>query len=338
MIFEILSLSFLILFLFLINFILVKSNLLIHSNSNEEHKKFGLDQIPLSGGLFFFIVLLYLSIPQNYISNIIILFIFFYLFLGLLVDYGVEINPKLRLIIQTVLTLSMVFLCEIYINKTNLFFLDYFLDSIFFNIFFSSFCILVIINGLNFMDGVNNNVIGYCLLLLLSIIFIEHRNLSLQNIDFYNFLLIALLVFYLFNFFNQVYLGDAGIYILSVSFSIIVILFINKSNYVSPLLAINLLWYPAFETLFSMSRKLLSKQNPFKPDTKHFHTLLLKFLGHYKIKNKNTISGLLLNLALLPNFFIAINFYNNSKIILMTTIVYMLLYSLLYLKLSTLKR
>jgi hypothetical protein len=87
-----------------------------------------------------------------------------------------------------------------------------------------------------------------------------------------------------------------------------------------------------------MSRKLLSKQNPFKPDTKHFHTLLLKFLGHYKIKNKNTISGLLLNLALLPNFFIAINFYNNSKIILMTTIVYMLLYSLLYLKLSTLKR
>ena len=57
MIFEILSLSFLILFLFLINFILVKSNLLIHSNSNEEHKKFGLDQIPLSGGLFFFIVL-----------------------------------------------------------------------------------------------------------------------------------------------------------------------------------------------------------------------------------------------------------------------------------------
>ena len=38
----------------LINFFLVKSKKLIHTNVKDEHKKIGLNKIPLSGGLFFF--------------------------------------------------------------------------------------------------------------------------------------------------------------------------------------------------------------------------------------------------------------------------------------------
>ena len=40
--------------LLVINIFLKKFNILIHSNSKDAHKKFGSDNVPLSGGLFFF--------------------------------------------------------------------------------------------------------------------------------------------------------------------------------------------------------------------------------------------------------------------------------------------
>ena len=68
-------------FLYLINFILIKYKKLNHSSNKEKHKKFGLDKIPLSGGLFFFFVFSYLSLEQNFINNLYIIGIFCYLFL-----------------------------------------------------------------------------------------------------------------------------------------------------------------------------------------------------------------------------------------------------------------
>lgn len=339
MIANIIFILILISLLSLINFFLIKSKKLIHANTKEEHKKFGLNKIPLSGGLFFFIVFLYLDIEKNFFeNNFLIFFIFFNLFLGLLVDFDVEIKPKLRLFIQIFLTINLVYFYKLVILNTNIYFLDHLLNNFFFNIFFTSFCILIVLNGLNFMDGVNNNVIGYFLLLILSIILIESKNFSTEYSSAYNLLLYASVVFYLFNFFNKNYLGDSGIYVLSIFISVLVIEFVNKSSYVSPLLAINLLWYPALETLFSIIRKLYFKKSPFYPDTKHLHTLILKLLSFHNFKNINTITGILLNLALLPNFFIAINYYNNSLVIFFTTITYVILYIILYLKLSLTKR
>ena len=208
--------------------------------------------------------------------------VIFFLALGLIVDLNIEINPKLRFLFQIFLTITLVLLGEIFIKKTNLFFLDFLLKSHIFNIFFSSFCILVLLNGLNFMDGVNNNVMGFVTLIFFSIIVIEIKNSNYENLDAHYYFLVSLIVFYLFNALNKNYLGDSGIYILSIILSLLVITFINSSGYVSPLLAVNLLWYPAIETLFSIIRKLSSKKNPFKPDTLHLHTLLMKIYSFYK--------------------------------------------------------
>ena len=48
------------------------------------------------------------------------------------------------------------------------------------------------------MDGVNNNVIGFCLLLLVSIYIIEYKNDSFENLHFYHLFLLSLVIFYLF--------------------------------------------------------------------------------------------------------------------------------------------
>ncbi len=255
--------------------------------------------------------------------------------LGLIVDYEIHINPKTRLIVQIFLTIGLVLLNDLLISKTNLFFLDDFLKNFYFNIFFTSLCILIILNGLNFMDGVNNNVIGFCLLLLISIYIIEYKNASFENLHFYNLFLLSLVIFYLFNSFNKNYLGDSGIYILSIFISVLVISFINNSPYVSPILAVNFLWYPAFETLFSIIRKLFVKKNPFKPDTGHLHTLILKYFGLKRFEFKNTTTGICINLALIPNFYIAINYHNNSKILFFTSVVYLIIYVMFYFRLNS---
>ena len=79
----------------------------------------------------------------------------------------------------------MVLFGKLLIDKTNLFFLDYLLNNYLFKIFFSSFCILVFLNGLNFIDGVNNNVVGFLALIISSVIIIEIKNNSTENLEIF---------------------------------------------------------------------------------------------------------------------------------------------------------
>ena len=319
----------------IINVCLKKIKILVHSNLNDTHKKFGSNQVPLSGGLFFFGILYFLYHDQNIVDNFLLIVVISFLILGLIVDFNIDINPKLRFFFQILITITLVIAGNIFIDKTNLPFLDFFLNFEIFNIFFSCFCILVLLNGLNFIDGVNNNVIGFLLLIISSIIIIETKNNSFEDLEIYNFFFISLVVFYIFNSFNKSYLGDSGIYILSIYFSVLIIYYVNNSEYVSPILAVNLLWYPALETLFSIIRKLIYKKNPFKPDTFHLHTLILKSFIFYKLKHANTLTGITINIILIPNFFVAINYYSHTIIMVSTSIIYVLLYLLLYYKLSS---
>ena len=40
----------------------------------------------------------------------------------------------------------------------------------------------------------------------------------------------------------------------------------------------NLLWYPAYETLFSIIRKVLTKKSALSPDNLHLHQLIYIYL------------------------------------------------------------
>jgi hypothetical protein len=64
----------------------------------------------------------------------------------------------------------------------------------------------------------------------------------------------------------------------------------------------------------------------------HMHTLILRFLKYKKIKNYNSLSGFIINLFLIPNFIMSINFFNNTKILFITTLLYIFFYILIYIK------
>ena len=73
------------------------------------------------------------------------------------------------------------------------------------------------------------------------------------------------------NIFNQLFLGDNGSYSLSFIIGILLINVYNFNAQITPYFIIVLLWYPCFENLFSIIRKLIANKNPLEPDNGHLH-------------------------------------------------------------------
>ena len=72
-------------------------------------------------------------------------------------------------------------------------------------------------------------------------------------------------------------MGDNGAYSLGFLIGFILIEIYNSNKEISPYFIVLLLWYPCFEILFSIIRKILFKINPLKPDTGHLHQKLFVF-------------------------------------------------------------
>ena len=94
-----------------------------------------------------------------------------------------------------------------------------------------------------------------------------------------------------------------------------------------------LLWYPAFENLFSLIRRLYNKDSVSSADKLHLHQLIYRYLKLKKIfseKKINTISSILILVFNIPIFLIAsLNYFYTTTLVL-TTIVYVIIYLFLY--------
>ena len=138
-------------------------------------------------------------------------------------------------------------------------------------------CCLAMLNNLskisksNFIDGVNSSVVGYYILVILSILFLSKIYTLNINQDLFIKLLIVLSVLYLCNIFGIIFLGDSGSYLLAYIVGLSLIDFYNNNPIVSPYYLVCLLWYPAYENLFSIIRKFITKKSPSKADNHHLH-------------------------------------------------------------------
>ena len=102
-------------------------------------------------------------------------------------------------------------------------------------------------------------------------------------------------------------LGDAEAYILSFFVGYLIIICHNSNPDISPYFFITLLWYPCYENLFSIIRKLKNKFSPLVPDNNHLHQLIYqrfnKIISDKVIANNassilmSIINGIILLLA-----------------------------------------
>ena len=143
-----------------------------------------------------------------------------------------------------------------------------------------------------------------------------------------------LIIILLFNLFGLIILGDSGAYILSLFIGLILIQFVNDNNYVSPYFIILLVWYPCFELLFSMARRLVSNFYSYEPDTSHLHQIILKIINDklsFKSDNfKHFLTGSIINIYNLFIFTIALDYKNKTNIMLTFIFVNIIIYVFIY--------
>ncbi len=258
--------------------------------SGDVHQSFSNKKnIPLTGGLFILIPIVFFL--NDLLINCFVVSIYL---VGFFSDRKILISAKKRFLIQCLLVLLFVIIFDVKINSSRIELFDIILDNKFFAIFFSTFCLLILINGSNFIDGLNGLLILYTTIILFVLNksdFIDNSIISDQSIELIIFIL--LLVFFL-NIFNILMLGDSGAYLLGFFIGFLIISSHAVNPDISPYFFISLIWYPCFENLFSILRKLNREFSPLKPDSKHLHQLVLFFLTkkfNFKLVLSNNLSG-----------------------------------------------
>ena len=286
------------LFVIIISVFLKKKGVLLNF-SGDIHQSFSnVRNVPLSGGIFLLFPVIFL-----YQSDLIFIFFLSAIFLiGFFSDRKILVSPKKRFFFQIILILLFVIASDLKIVESRINMFDTMLSNGIFAYFFSSFCLLILINGSNFIDGLNGLLISYSLIVIFTL-----KNLGLisgLNTTYEYFCLILLLLLLL-NICNILMIGDSGAYLLGFLLGYVVISSHANNLNISPYFYISLIWYPCFENLFSILRKLNKKFSPLNPDDKHLHQLVFLL-----IKKKFGVSTLISN-----NFSSAIIIFFNFLII-----------------------
>ena len=269
---------------FIINIFFLKKKFLLDDTESSNHKKFVNKKINvvLSGGIVFFLLFLVYTNFNLYLK----LFISLIFLIGIFSDLKILNSPSFRFLLQFFVVGIFVVLLEIGVFFTDLYYLDLVLKYKLVGIIFSTLCLLVLINGSNFIDGLNTLIIGYYILVLSTLYFLVSANSIDYNLSLINSTILILLILLVFNILNKSFIGDSGAYTISCVVGFICIDFFKNIAEFSVLFVVVILWYPAFETLFSVLRKLSVRTKPTNPDNYHLHHLIYTFCSS-KIKKKN---------------------------------------------------
>jgi UDP-GlcNAc:undecaprenyl-phosphate/decaprenyl-phosphate GlcNAc-1-phosphate transferase len=275
-----------------------------------------------------FILLIYFNII-NEAQNVFYIFLYSYLFfiMGYL-DDRYTLNAYLKLSISLVITLIAINLIESFsinqiyiesINKTII------LNEI--KIFFSVLCVLLLINSLNLMDGINGLASGFASGWLLSLSLLSNN----ENV-FILFLILSL--FMLVNTFQIIkgkyFLGDSGTLFLGCLVGLCTIYTYNIQLALGNLISVEKIFIffmiPGIDMFRLFITRLLQKKDPFGGDLNHLHHILVKqfsnnttlliysitFISTNLLSYFNVINTLLIIIIYLNIYILAI-FFSKKK-------------------------
>ena len=313
-------------------YIFNKKNILIDQVNFSKHKRLtrnSLKSPPLCGGILIFVcsVLFFKSLI------LLTIFGFFILIIGILSDANKISSPGKRILIQSIVSICFIYFSNLIITDLRIDSINFFLDIKFVSILFTLFCVLILINGSNFLDGLNTLVIGYYILVCFFVIMASNNFELIINPNI-KLLTIILSTLFFFNFFSKLYLGDSGAYLLGFYIAFFLIDFSLKNNSVSPFFICFLLWYPAFENLFSIIRRIIFKNKVEVADQLHLHQMIYNFFTKKNlVKNiySNTLVANVINIYNLIIFACFYRFYSSTKILILAVFFNIVVYITLYL-------
>ena len=295
----------------------------------DKKLKFHKKKIPLIGGSILILNIIFLILIEFifrikifvFFQSLNEIFSFFLILLSFFIlgfyDDKYKIKPSYKFFFSILISLFYIIINNnILIKSFSLSIYEHriFLET--FSVLFTVFCIIVLINSLNFFDGINGQLLIFFLLVF------SYLLLKTNRYEFYVFIIIIILFCLFMNLKNQMFLGDNGVYVLSV---ILITSIIYENNvyknfaYADEIFFLLLL--PGIDLIRLTFLRLIKKKNPFYGDRNHIHHLMIK---KYPLLITNT---LLLLLSVLPIFLynvFELNFYAIFSIFL---VIYVLLIS-----------
>ncbi len=313
-------------------FLSIKYDLFLDNKIDKHKKLVSTNKNYYLGGFIIFLFLFYNTILEK--KLILSTFYLSIFLIGLFSDLRFINNPIKRIFVQFVTLLFFVYILDIKISETKFMPLDIVLQNDMLNFLFVVFCLMILINGSNFVDGINTLLISYITMILLMMLF--HINDFVHDSNTIKDLIFILFLIFIFNLFGIIILGDSGSYLLSLYLGLYLIKLSNLNILISPFFIVLLLWYPCFELLFSIIRRKIKNKDSYIPDTHHLHQMLYKFISSKNNFKQNLNHFITTFIIIIYNFIffsIAFGFHNHTQnityIILLNLIVYIFSYNVL---------
>jgi len=246
-----------------------------HPSTRKIHKKV----MPTLGGLAMFIGtalgLLYLRPEVEHMTAIAIGAIVITL-VGI-IDDKFQITPLAKLTGQLIAT-AIVMSGGVIVERITLPFIGLIEFNQGFAILITVLWIVGITNSINLIDGLDGLASGVTTIGLISILVMAVIDANTSVIILSSILIASNLGFLVHNFYPaKIYMGDTGSMFLGYSIAVISTLGLFKSvTLFSFIIPIIILAIPIFDTIFSIVRRALARENVFIADKKHIHYRLLE--------------------------------------------------------------
>lgn len=281
--------------------------------------------------LFFWVIYFSGLMNNNFFLNIIVSALPIVL-ISLKEDLFHNTFPKNRLILMITSCLIFLYLNPIQFPVIDLPYLEKIISYYPLSIVFFTFAVLVVINGMNLIDGMNGlfSFTALIQLLCISLVAFQFNDINLVKVSL--LFCLPLLIFLLFNFpLGKIFIGDLGAYLYGFINSYLVIYLFGKYNLLS-WSAVLILLYPCLELLFSYIRKYIENKSPMLADDLHLHSIINERFKKY-IQNKifsNSFTTIILIIFWLFPGILALIFIDVYFLILLSILIFIGLYIALY--------
>ena len=228
--------------------------------------------VPLIGGIIIYLIFFFNFIFFEKIKIEIFFLSSLYFLIGIL-DDKFKLSAIIRLFFLSIF--SIIFLYNF--KNFSIGFLNFenfgkFYLHLNLSIFFTVLCLLLFQNSMNMIDGING-LSGGIFIALFSYIYVKSNYEIIYLMGIF-----TLIIFLIFNMQNKFFMGDSGIYFLSIFIGLNTI---NLSNsnliYVEEIFL--LMMVPGIDMFRLFLIRIINKTNPFKADKFHIHHLIKKKLN-----------------------------------------------------------
>lgn len=298
---SVLALSFLISFLaclWLIRYMHLHAHLTADSDLSGI-QKFHTVAVPRIGGLAI-ILGVFLALCLRYFQNLevgafgllLILFALPAFFSGLIEDLTQKVGVRIRLL-ATVASAGLAgYFLNTWLSGVQIFGIDYLMMAYpLVAISITCFAVGGVTHAFNIIDGYNGLSAMIAVIILLGIAYVAFQ-VSDYSIMISAFAMIgALLGFLIWNYpRGLIFLGDGGAYLVGFWIAELSVLLTARNPEVSKWFPFLLCFYPIFETLFTIYRRMMVKNShPGKPDASHLHHLIYMRIVRWSVGSKDSL-------------------------------------------------